>query len=203
MSEYAVERARQIFQGRRDRAAHAARLEAAQDGAAPNGAVGAGAAKVGDAKTGVTQTGDAEAGDIIGTLHLLHSRLRRLDGWLREEHQLNLTEMHVLSRIPAAPSDSRTPGRGEAAARLAGEVELSPSGLTRLVDRLVTRGLVARVSDAWDGRVTHLVLTERGRAVRDAVLPRAVESIRDNCGDEQSPLDRLRALAAERPAPRR
>jgi DNA-binding MarR family transcriptional regulator len=174
MSEYAVERARQIFlarQTREGRRAHGQRL------AEPGPDEGAG------------------AGDVIGALHLMHSRLRRLDGWLREEHQLNLTEMHVLSMIPAAPSAARTVGRAEAAARLARAVDLSPSGLTRLVDRLVTRGLVARVGDAWDGRVTHLVLTERGREVRDAVLPRAVERIRGNC-DDQPPLDLLRDLVA-------
>ncbi|GLY88169.1 MarR family winged helix-turn-helix transcriptional regulator [Actinoallomurus iriomotensis] len=78
------------------------------------------------------------------------------------------------------------------AGRLASEVELSPSGLARLVDRLVMRGLLAKVDDAWDGPVTHLVLTEQGRAVRDAVLPRAVEHIRDNCGPDPTPLERLR-----------
>jgi DNA-binding MarR family transcriptional regulator len=175
MSEYAVERARQIFQARQTRA-RGPRLAEPEPGAAPDG--------------------DAETGDLIGALHLIHSRLRRLDGWLREEHQLNLTEMHVLSMIPAAPSATPAAGRGEAAARLARAVELSPSGLTRLVDRLVTRGLVARVADAWDGRVTHLVLTERGRDVRDAVLPRAVERIRDSCGESRPPLDRLYALVA-------
>ena len=144
MSEYAVERARQIFQARQTRESRRAR-----------------GSRHAEAEPGKAPDGGAEAGDVIGTLHLIHSRLRRLDGWLREEHQLNLTEMHVLSMIPAAPSAPRTVGRGEAAARLAREVELSPSGLTRLVDRLVTRGLVARVDDAWDGRVTHLVLTEQ------------------------------------------
>ena len=188
MSEYAVERARQIFQARQtgeSRRAHGQRLAGAEPASA-------------------TDEG-AEAGDVIGALHLIHSRLRRLDGWLREEHQLNLTEMHVLSMVPAAPSARSAVGRAEAAARLAREVELSPSGLTRLVDRLVTRGLVARVDDAWDGRVTHLVLTERGRDVRDAVLPRAVERIRDSCGEDQPPLDRLRDLVAvpgDRPARR-
>jgi len=177
MSEYAVERARQIFQGRRNEENHrvsARRLAEAEPGA----------------------DGGAEAGEFLGALHLLHSRLRQLDGWLRDEHQLNLTEMHVLSMIPAASSVPRTAGRGEAAARLAREVELSPSGLTRLVDRLVARGLVARMDDAWDGRVRHLVLTERGQEVRDAVLPRAVERIRDGCGDGRMPFDRLRGLAA-------
>jgi DNA-binding MarR family transcriptional regulator len=180
MSEYAVERARQIFQARQSGQVRTQRRTAADARTEPDAA----------------PDGDAQAGELIGSLHLLHSRLRQLDGWLREEHRLNLTEMHVLSMIPAALSGRRTAGRGDAAVRLAGEVGLSPSGLTRLVDRLVARGLLARVDDVWDGRVTHLVLTEQGRAVRDAVLPRAVEHIRDSCDDGRLPLAQLRGVFA-------
>ena len=180
MSEYAVERARQMFQARQGRQVRPRRRTVAESRTEPGG----------------TPDGDARAGELIGTLHLLHSRLRQLDGWLREEHRLNLTEMHVLSTIPAAPSARRASGRDDAAGRLAGEIGLSPSGLTRLVDRLVARGLLARVDDAWDGRVTHLVLTDRGRAVRDAVLPRAVEHIRESCDEGHMPLERLREAAA-------
>jgi DNA-binding MarR family transcriptional regulator len=176
MSEYAVERARQIFQVRRTGEGQQARSR-----------------RLAAEETQVDPDGHA---DLIGALHRMHSRLRHLDGWLREEHQLSLTEMHVLSMIPTVPPAQRTAGRGDAVARLARDVELSPSGLTRLVDRLVTRGLVSRVADVWDRRVTHLVLTERGRTVRDAVLPRAVERIRDTCGEDDMPLERLRGLDA-------
>ena len=174
MTEYAVERAREMFQARQaaqSRQAGSRRLAAEEAQAEPD-----------------------DDGDLIGTLHRIHSRLRRLDGWLRAEHRLNLTEMHVLSVIPTVPPARRT--RDDAAARLAKDVELSPSGLTRLVDRLVTRGLVSRVEDTWDRRVTHLVLTERGRAVRDVVLPRAVEHIRGGCGEEGLPIERLRWVTA-------
>ncbi|WP_329236324.1 MarR family winged helix-turn-helix transcriptional regulator [Actinoallomurus sp. NBC_01490] len=182
MTEYAVQRAREMFQARQagqSRRADSRRLSAPEAEAEPDG----------------------DPGDLIGALQLIHSRLRRLDGWLRAEHRLNLTEMHVLSVIPTVPPARRT--RGDAAARLARAVEISPSGLTRLVDRLVTRGLVSRVEDSWDRRVTHLVLTERGRAVRDVVLPRAVEHIRDGCGDEGMPIERLRWVTAVPEAPRR
>jgi DNA-binding MarR family transcriptional regulator len=180
MSEYAVERARQIFRARQTeqpRRARSRRLVAGETPADPGGG--------------------AEAGDLIGALHHMYSRLRRLDGWLREEHQLNLTEMHALSWIPAVPPAQRTAGRGDGAARLAKELELSPSGLTRLVDRLVTRDLVARVDDVWDRRLTHLVLTERGRLVRDAVLPCAVERIRAGYGGDGASLERLRWMIRE------
>jgi DNA-binding MarR family transcriptional regulator len=177
MSEYVVERAREIFQARRTGQGRRERPP-----------------RVAGTREQAEQDGDAGPGDFIGALHLIHSRLRRLDGWLREKHQLNLTEMYVISVIPTVPPAQRTAGRGDAAARLAREAELSPSGLTRLVNRLVTRGLVARVDDAWDGRITHLVLTEEGRFVRDAVLPQAVEHIRD-CGTHKVALERLRDVA--------
>jgi DNA-binding MarR family transcriptional regulator len=174
MSEYAVERARRLFQARQTDETQRARSPRLAEAEARSG---------------------PEAGDLIGVLQLMHTRLRRLDGRLREEHRLNLTELHVLSMIPTVPP-TRADGRGDPAARLAEDLELSPSGLTRLVDRLVARGLVARVDDAWDRRVRHLVLTERGRAVRDAVLPRAVERIRDSCEEDRIPLERLRWFAA-------
>lgn len=179
MSDFAVERARRIFQARQlpQRHAGAAAAEPRATPAAPEG---------------------VEPGEFIGALHVLHSRLRRLDGFLRREHRLNLTEMRVLSSVPAAPPALRPVGRGNAAVRFAKELELSPSGLTRLVDRLVERGLLTRATDAWDRRVTHLVLTEQGLAVRDAVVPRVTELLRDSCGGEL--WDQLRVLVATAPA---
>lgn len=183
MSEYAVERARQMFQ-------HRQKMRRAQPAPAP-------AARA-DADAAPAEHDQAvSAAELIGALHIVHSRLRRLDGWLRDEHQLNLTEMHVLSQLPTIRPARRTDADGAPSAHLAQAVGLSPSGLTRLVDRLVRRGLLARVGDVWDRRVTHLVLTEHGRAVRDAVLPHAVDQIRD-CGPGPEPvLEYLSRVAAQ------
>lgn len=200
MSDFAVERARRIFQsrqangqtgrqanqgGQRQPRTHTPQVHAGRGQAAPR----------------AVPESAAETGDLIGALHIMHSRLRHLDGWLRTEHQLNLTEMHVLSSIPAATAPRGAVGRGNAAARLAKEVELSPSGLTRLVDRLVERGLVARVEDVWDKRVTRLVLTEHGRTVRDVVVPRVTEVLWGSCeGPLSSQLNVIVAMAEERSA---
>jgi DNA-binding MarR family transcriptional regulator len=177
MSEYAVERARQMFQARQSRRSRRPVTRERQ------------------VEPDTRPEGDAE--NLIGRLHLAYARLRQVDGWLREQHQLNLTEMHVLSLIPPAPPTRRAAGHGDVAARLAREVGLSPSGLTRLVNRLVKRGLLARVDDAWDKRVTRIVLTEQGRAVRDTVLPRAIEHLRGNCGPDQVPLEQLHGIPGE------
>ncbi len=46
---------------------------------------------------------------------------------------------------------------------LAHRAMLSPSSLTRVVDRLVERGLVARDRSTADTRVVHASLTDAGR----------------------------------------
>jgi DNA-binding MarR family transcriptional regulator len=192
MSEFAVERARQMFQARKTR-----------QGGQPQARTPQLHTEEGPVEPGAVPKGAAETSELIGALHFMHSRLRHLDLWLRNDHQLNLTEMYVLSSIPTASSAQRPVGRGDAAARLAKEVELSPSGLTRLVTRLVKRGLLTRAGDVWDKRVTHLVLTEQGRAVRDAVLPQVDERLRRICGGtllEQ--VRRIAALPEDRPARR-
>jgi DNA-binding MarR family transcriptional regulator len=48
-------------------------------------------------------------------------------------------------------------------------VLLSQPALSRLVDRLACRGLVARCADPADGRTVRLTLTDEGRAVQRQV----------------------------------
>lgn len=52
---------------------------------------------------------------------------------------------------------------------LGSHVVLSQPGLSRLVDRLVERGLVDRCADPSDARAAHLSLTDAGRAVQRRV----------------------------------
>jgi DNA-binding MarR family transcriptional regulator len=69
----------------------------------------------------------------------------------------------VLVRLARAPD--RSLNMGDLAAR----VMLSPSGLTRAVDRLVRQGMVKRTRSIDDRRVMLVTLTEKGRrVVRDA-----------------------------------
>lgn len=63
----------------------------------------------------------------------------------------------VLLRLAGAPN------RVMRMSDLAERVLLSPSGLTRLVDRLEEGGLVSRSQDPADGRVALASLTDRGR----------------------------------------
>jgi DNA-binding MarR family transcriptional regulator len=81
---------------------------------------------------------------------------RRLDEELRAEHDLSLPEYEALLRIAESPS-----GRLRMS-QLASEVELSKSGVTRLIDRLVADGLVERSACLADARGAEAVLTEAG-----------------------------------------
>jgi DNA-binding MarR family transcriptional regulator len=54
-------------------------------------------------------------------------------------------------------------GRASMVAELARECQLDAGGMTRLLDRLETKGLVRRVRSSADRRVVNLELTEEGR----------------------------------------
>jgi DNA-binding MarR family transcriptional regulator len=55
---------------------------------------------------------------------------------------------------------------------LAGALRCDASNVTGIVDRLEDRGLVERRPAEHDRRVKHLLLTERGRELRDQVAER-------------------------------
>jgi DNA-binding MarR family transcriptional regulator len=89
-------------------------------------------------------------------LHAHHDIVGTLDRELQEAHELSFSEYDVLLRL------ARAPDRALRMSDLAERVLLSPSGLTRLVDRLLAMGLVRRGTDPTDGRVALASLTERG-----------------------------------------
>ena len=61
---------------------------------------------------------------------------------------------------------------------LAAEAILTPSGLTRVVERLTRRGLVERVRSEADGRGQGAQLTEDGFAALLAAYPPHLRSVR-------------------------
>ena len=81
---------------------------------------------------------------------------RRLDEELRSEHDVSFAEYDALLTIAHAPDRRIRMGQ------LAEEVLLSKSGVTRLIDRLVSDGLVERSTCLSDARGAEAVLTERG-----------------------------------------
>lgn len=82
--------------------------------------------------------------------------LRRLDEELRAENDLSLAEYETLLHL------AESPDRQLRMNTLADQVLLSRSGVTRLVDRLESAGLVRRQQCATDHRGSWAVLTTPG-----------------------------------------
>lgn len=67
---------------------------------------------------------------------------------------------------------------------LAEILQLSPSGLTRRLDGMVTAGWIERRPSGTDRRVMHAVLTDAGREKLEAAAPVHVESVRARIIDQ-------------------
>ena len=82
---------------------------------------------------------------------------------LEQRFGLTLSEYEVLLHL-AEHREGRM-----AMTELSAEIVLTPSGITRLIDRLVGRGYIVRAACPTDARRQHAVLTADGRrALTDA-----------------------------------
>ena len=87
-----------------------------------------------------------------------HAALRRILGAdLSTGHDLTISEYEALLRL------SRADDQAMRRIDLAGELLLTPSGVTRLLDGLEAAGYVEKGGCDSDARVTYAVLTDRGR----------------------------------------
>src|SRR5436305_6972220 len=84
------------------------------------------------------------------------SILRELDAELVAEHEMTTRDYEVLLYLAQAP-DRRLP-----MSKLAASTMLTRSGITRLVDGLVSAGLIERVACPTDARVSYAELTDGG-----------------------------------------
>jgi len=91
-----------------------------------------------------------------GMLTLYSRIMRDLDRGLIESHGISVREFDVLITLFNAP-DYRL-----RMTELADRIMLTPSGLSRLVDRLERGHLVERQVDRVDARSVHTVLTDAG-----------------------------------------
>jgi len=87
-------------------------------------------------------------------------------------HGLSMGDYEVLVFLSEAPDNRMR------MCDLAGELRLSPSGLTRRLDGLVKVGWVDRASCASDRRVMYAHLTPAGRAKMEDAAPDHVASVR-------------------------
>jgi DNA-binding MarR family transcriptional regulator len=95
---------------------------------------------------------------------------------LDAQHGLNLNEFEVLVLL------ARAPERAMRRVDLAREVRLSPSGVTRMLDRLEAAGLVEKGLCASDARVTYAVLTDAGMEKLERSTPDHVAAVERQLG---------------------
>lgn len=115
---------------------------------------------------------EAEAEAWEGFLRAHARVVRELDAELSAEQGLSLSAYDVLVRLGEAP------GRRLRMSELADSVLLTPSGLTRLVDRLCREGLVERRRCPSDGRGAFAVLTAKGAARLEAAREAHLDGVR-------------------------
>jgi MarR family transcriptional regulator, 2-MHQ and catechol-resistance regulon repressor len=98
---------------------------------------------------------------------------RRLTAELEAHCGLALAWFEVLVRLGRSEDEQLT------MSTLAGQVSLTTSGITRLVDRMATAGLVERVPSPTDRRVSYVRLTAAGRDKLDEALPVHAGNLRE------------------------
>ena len=115
---------------------------------------------------------------------IAHARIERLlDEDLRAEHDLSLAEYDVLLQLAEAP------GRRLRMHQIAERVLLSRSGVTRLIDRLVSDGSVERDACLTDARGAEAVLTTAGLDRLRAASRTHLRGIGDHFIDSIAPKD--------------
>ncbi len=113
-----------------------------------------------------------------------HTVIGRLAGELEQEHGMSLPYYEVLLAL------SRAPQRRMRMSELAEAVMLSPSGLTRLVDRLVRDARVERQPCESDARVMYAALTPEGERAFSEAARTHVRGIREHYLDRLPRTDR-------------
>jgi DNA-binding MarR family transcriptional regulator len=104
-----------------------------------------------------------------------HSRVvRRLEAELEAEHGLTLPAYEVLAHLSEAPD------RRLRMTDLAKHAVLTPSGLTRLIDKLVREGFVERQRCGADARVVYAFLTPVGMTRLIAAYPTHLRGVREH-----------------------
>jgi DNA-binding MarR family transcriptional regulator len=110
--------------------------------------------------------------EAFGNLLGAHAALtRELNAALVASHGLTINDYGCLLLL------SRAGEQGMRRIDLANELQLSPSGITRLLDRLEAQGLVGKGECKEDARVSYAVLTDAGLAKIREAWPEHVEAV--------------------------
>jgi DNA-binding MarR family transcriptional regulator len=130
----------------------------------------------------------AQTPDLNQVANDLRVVLGRIVRRLRQGHEagdVTLSELSVLSRLDRC---------GELpAGALADQERISPQAMSTILTLLEQRGLVARASDANDGRRVSMSATATGRRLLEGRRSRTAQRVADALGEAFTP-DELRRL---------
>jgi MarR family 2-MHQ and catechol resistance regulon transcriptional repressor len=101
---------------------------------------------------------------------------RELSASLLVQHGLTMNDYGALLLL------SRSGEQGMRRIDLAHELQLSPSGITRLLDRLEDQGLVGKGACKEDARVSYAVLTDAGLTKLKECAPGHIADIEERLG---------------------
>lgn len=125
---------------------------------------------------------DDERLTTVGLLFESAAGLRRVfERRLETEQSLSNQAFDVLIRL------ARTPGSELRMSELAAQSSLTPSGLTRSVDRLQQQGLVNRRTCPEDRRGAFAVLTPAGQKLMDRAVPEHIGHVNEVLSDLFTP----------------
>jgi DNA-binding MarR family transcriptional regulator len=126
--------------------------------------------------------------DLFANLSAAHSTLtRELSATLVANHGLTINDYACLLLL------SRADESGMRRIDLANELRLSPSGITRLLDRLEEQGYVGKGECKEDARVSYAILTDTGLTKLKEAAPGHIEDIERQLADVLSE-DEMRTL---------
>jgi DNA-binding MarR family transcriptional regulator len=135
----------------------------------------------------MTSTGDLRAWELLVRFH--RRATRAMDANLRRRFDLGLDDYDVLHQLREADGPV-------AMTELAARLLVANSSCTRLVGRLVDRGVVERRSDPADGRQVLVTLTGEGRRLHRRMAAVHTRDIRALMVDRMSVAERQMVEAA-------
>ena len=106
-----------------------------------------------------------------------------LEGDLQRQSGVPLPWLEVLMQVTSAPDGLLS------MQELARSVLLSKSGVTRLVDRMVAAGLIARQACPTDRRIVYATATPEGRAALKKAVPLHAESLAKHFSSALTPAE--------------
>src|SRR5258707_11230547 len=136
----------------------------------------------------------APAGAVLAALSAAHRSLSAvIDRELRAACGLSVAGADVLATLTRGPD-----GR-QRMADIAGQMSVSKSGVTQIIDRLVAAGLAARESSATDRRLVYAAITAAGRDLLDKATPVLAAIAREHVGSRLPDADLGQLTQALRP----